>query len=175
MSPRPDRRTALLLGLGGVLTGCGFQPVYRSASGGAEPASGLAEIEVKPIYERPGQILRESLLARFNSQTGMPRHYDLQVTFWITGEGLGVLAFTQPTRVRLIGSANWILMARDKPQTRLTEGTERVMDGFDIFDAQYFAIDLDNEHVQRRIAESMAERITMRLAMWFHQHPPAVG
>jgi LPS-assembly lipoprotein len=49
-----------------------------------------------------------------------------------------------------------------------------VIDGFDIFDSQYFATDLDNEHVQRRMAEAMAERITLRLAVWFRQHPSAI-
>jgi len=169
------RRAALLLGLGGVLTGCGFQPVYMRTGDGPGPATGLAEIEVKPIYERPGQILREALLGRFRSESGTPRKFDLQVTFWITGEAQGVLNFTQPTRIRLVGNSNWSLSSRDPKPARLTEGTDRLVDGFDLFDAQYFAMDLSNEAVQRRLAEAMAERITLRLAMWFHQHPSAVG
>jgi LPS-assembly lipoprotein len=171
----PGRRAALLLGLGGALTGCGFQPVYMRTGDGPGPATGLAEIEVKPIYERPGQILREALLGRFRSESGTPRKFDLQVTFWITGEAQGVLNFTQPTRIRLVANSNWALSNRDLKATRLTEGTDRLVDGFDLFDAQYFAMDLSNEAVQRRLAEAMAERITLRLAMWFHQHPSAVG
>ncbi len=157
------------------MSGCGFQPVYRADGDTREPAAGLAAIEVKPIYERPGQILRETLMARLNIEPGTPRRYDLAVNFWVTGEGIGVLNFTQATRIRLVGSANWTLTARDAKQTRLTTGSERVVDGFDIFDSQYFAIDLDNERVQRRVAQAMADRITMRLAIWFHQHPPAVA
>jgi hypothetical protein len=171
----PGRRAALLIGLGGVLTGCGFQPVYMANGDGPGPSAGLAEIEVKPIYERPGQILRQALLGRFRTESGTPRKFDLLVTFWITGEAQGVLNFTQPTRIRLVANSTWLLSGRDAKQTRLTEGTDRLVDGFDLFDAQYFAMDLANEAVQRRLAEAMADRITLRLAMWFHQHPSAVG
>jgi LPS-assembly lipoprotein len=97
------------------------------------------------------------------------------VSFWISGEAQGVLNFTQPTRIRLVGNANWALLGRDTKATRLAEGNERVIDGFDIFDTEYFAMDLNNEQVQRRIAEEMADRITLRLAAWLHQHPTAMG
>ena len=171
----PTRRAALLLGLAGALSGCGFEPVYMAKGNGPGAADGLAEIEIKPLYERPGQILRQALLGKFRSESGTPRHADLQVNFWITGEAQGVLNFTQPTRIRLVGNANWTLTARDAKSTRLTEGSERVVDGFDIFDTAYFALDLNNEMVQRRIAEEMANRITLRLATWLHAHPTAMG
>jgi hypothetical protein len=172
---KPNRRAALLIGLGGALSGCGFHPVYMASGDGPGPADDLAAIEVKPIYERPGQILREALLGRFRTESGTPRKFDLQVNFWITGEALAVLDFTQPTRIRLVANAKWTLTRRDLKETKLAEGSDRLGDGFDIFDTQYFAADLDNEHVQRRLAEAMAEQITLRLAMWFHQHPTAVG
>jgi len=147
------------------------------ANGKDDPgaAARLAEIEVKPIYERPGQILREALLGRFGTEPGEPRKFDLDVKFWITGEALGILNFTQPTRIRLVGTATWTLTSHDPKATKLAEGTDSLVDGFDIFDAQYFAQDLANEAVQRRIAEAMADRITLRLAMWFDQHPKAIG
>ena len=170
------RRATLLLGLAATLPGCGFQPVYRAASGdGPGPAADLAAIEVKPIYERPGQILREALKARLASDSGVPHRYDLQVLFTVAGEGVGVLGNNLVTRIRLTGNASWVLLTRDAKQTRLLTGSERVIDGFDLFDVQYFALDLDNERVQARIAQAMADRITQRLAVWFHQHPAAAG
>jgi len=172
---RPGRRATLLLGLGGALSGCGFHPVYMSTGNDSGSAAGLAEIEVKPIYERPGQILREALLGRFRTEPGEPRKFDLDVKFWITGEAQGILNFTQPTRIRLVANATWTLLSRGNKPTKLAEGADNLVDGFDIFDSQYFAQDLANEAVQRRLAEAMAERITLRLAMWFHQHPTAVG
>jgi LPS-assembly lipoprotein len=172
---RPTRRAALLLGLGGALSGCGFQPVYMASGDGPGPDKGLAAIEVAPIYERPGQILRQALLGRLRSERDTPRRFDLQVNFWITGEGQGILNFTQSTRIRFVAESTWTLASRDGKHTKLTAGSERVIDGVDIFDSQYFALDLDTENVQRRMAEAMAERIALRLAMWFHQHPTGTG
>ena len=170
-----NRRVLLLAGLGGGLTGCGFRPVYAPVGDGPGPSPALAAIEVKPIYERPGQILREALKARLANDSGVPHRFDLQVNFWIAGEGLGILTGTQVTRIRLIARATWVLTKQDALQSKLAEGGERVNDGFDTFDSQFLAIDMQNEKVQRRMAEKMAEQIGLRLAMWFHQHPDAAG
>jgi LPS-assembly lipoprotein len=169
------RRAALLLGVGGTLAGCGFHPVYMATGNDPGAAAGLAEIEVGPIYERPGQILRQALLGRLGIEPGTPRKFDLGVKFWITGEAQGILDFTQSTRVRLVATATWTLLNRDRPPLRLAAGSDNVIDGVDFFDAQYFALDLSNEAVQRRMAEAMAERIALRLAIWFHEHPTAIG
>jgi LPS-assembly lipoprotein len=173
--PPVGRRAALLLGLSGALAGCGFHPVYMPIGNDPGAAAGLAEIEVKPIYERPGQILRQALLGRLGIEPGTPRRFDLDVKFWISGEAQGILNFTQPTRVRLVGNATWTLLSRDRPPVKLAEGADNLVDGVDFFDAQYFALDLANETVQRRLAEAMADRIALRLAMWFHEHPTAIG
>jgi LPS-assembly lipoprotein len=167
------RRAALLSAL--ALSGCGFEPVYSAKGKGEAPAADMAAVEVAPMFERPGQILRDTLVARLNSDNATPRRFDLKVSFWITGEAQAVLNFSQPTRVRLVGYGNWVLTARDAKQTKLAEGSDKVMDGYDVFDTQLFANDLDNEHVSRRIAEVMASRIADRLAIWFHAHPTAVG
>jgi LPS-assembly lipoprotein len=167
------RRAALLSAL--ALSGCGFEPVYSARGKGEAPAADMAAIEVAPMYERPGQILRDTLVARLNSDNATPRRFDLKINFWITGESQGVLNFSQPTRIRLVGYGNWVLTARDAKQTRLVDGNDRVMDAYDVFDTQLFTNDLDAEHVSRRIAETMAGRIADRLAIWFHAHPTAAG
>jgi hypothetical protein len=169
------RRTALLLGLGGALSGCGFRPVYMASGKDPGASAGLAEIEVGPIYERPGQILRQALLGRLGIEPGSPRKFDLDVKFWISGEAQGILDFTQPTRIRLVAYSTWTLSDRDTKHTKLASGADSIVDGFDFFDAQYFAQDLANEAVQRRLAEGMADRIALRLAMWFHEHPTAIA
>lgn len=166
-----SRRAVLLSGLGGLLAGCGFRPVYAPGLGGGEAAPALAAIEVGPIFDRPGQILREALKARLASDTGVPHRFELNVDFSIAGEGLGVLPTSEVTRVRLTGTATWVLTKTDPKQTRLISGSEKTIDGFDTFDTQYFAMDMQNEKAQRRIAERLADQIRTRLAVWFSQHP----
>lgn len=114
-------------------------------------------------------------MARLRIEPGQPRRYDLQVSYTITGEAVGQLNFSQVTRVRATGRAHWDLRARDGKQTKLASGDERIVDGFDLFAAQYFAIDLDNEAMQRRIANQLAEKVVLHLAVWFQQHPSAAG
>lgn len=131
---RSGRRAALSLGLGGLLAGCGFHPVYMPTGNDPAPAAGLAEIDVKPIYDRPGQILRQALLARLGIEPGTPRKFDLEVKFWIAGEAQGILNFTQPTRIRLVGYTTWTLLSRDHKPIKLAEGADSLVDGVDFFD-----------------------------------------
>ena len=175
MSALSSRRGLLGFGLAALLPGCGFRPVYMASGDNAGPSADLAAVDVLPMYERPGQVLRLALQERLASDGDKPHKYDLNVSFWISGEAIGVLNFSQYTRVRLIGHAAWKLRGRDPKQTTLTEGSARAMDGYDQFGVQYFAADMDNEFVQRRIAGQVADQIAQSLALWFRAHPGAAG
>ena len=93
----------------------------------------------------------------------------------IAGEGIAIQPDSTATRIRTIGSANWTLIAQDPGRTRLTSGSARAVDGLNIFDAQYFAADLENEAVQRRLAEALADQITIQLAAYFRRRATASG
>jgi LPS-assembly lipoprotein len=172
MSGRLSRRSLLTLGAAGALAGCGFQPVYmRTASGKAGPAQReLASIYVNLIPDRPGQVLRQDLQERFGSDaSGTLHRYSLAVSFSIAGEGISIQQNDFATRIRLIGTAQWTLSAQDAGQTRITSGSARAMDGFNVLDQQYFAADLDTEAVQRRIASTVADQIALQLAVFFRR------
>ena len=66
-----------------------------------------------PIPDRPGQLLRQALQARLNSDGGAQRRYDLDVVYWIAGDGIALLPDTSVTRLRLTGYANWALRSAD--------------------------------------------------------------
>jgi LPS-assembly lipoprotein len=173
MITKTTRRTLLMLGSAYVLAGCGFQPVYMStAAGRSGPAQReLAAINVNLIPDRPGQLLRQDLQDRLASDaSGTPLRYDLSVTFSISGEGIGIETDNAATRVRLIGNARWTLKARTGNQTQVTSGSARALDDVNVIDQQYFAADLENEQVQRRLASAIAEQITMQLAVFFRRH-----
>lgn len=165
-------RRYMLLGIGALLTACGFQPVYMpTASGRAGPAQReLAAVNVNLIPDRPGQLLRQALQERFGSDAyGSVNRYDLAVGFSIAGEGIGVQADTTVSRIRLTGTASWTLIARDSGHTVLTRGSARAMDAFNILDQQYFAADLDTEAVQKRLAQALADQIALQLAVYFRR------
>jgi LPS-assembly lipoprotein len=177
MTRKLSRRNLLTLSAAGALAGCGFQPVYmRTASGLAGPAQReLAAIDVNRIPDRPGQLLRQDLQERLGADSDATVHrYDLVVGFGISGEGIGILQDNNATRLRLIGTATWTLRAKDPAQTPITSGSARSMDAFNVLDQQYFAADIDNELVQKRLASALADQIAMQLAVFF-RHRAAVA
>ena len=172
------RRRLLVLAAGASLSGCGFQPVYMpTASGKAGVAQReLAAIQVDLIPDRPGQVLRQALQQRLEGAgNDIARHYNLSVGFWITGEGIAVQPDSISTRERLIGNANWTLIAQDPGRTKLTNGFARVYDAMNIFDTQYFMADMETEALTRRMAEALADQITIQLAAYFRKRAVTSG
>jgi LPS-assembly lipoprotein len=169
------RRNVLALGL--ALSGCGFQPIYMPTASGK---AGIAQRELAAIYvnlipDRPGQELRQALQDRFelSGSSGVQKRYDLQVGFSVSGEGIAVQDDNTATRVRLIGVAIWNLTAQDPGKTKLSNGFAKAVDAMNIIDSQYFALDLENEAVQKRIAEALADQITIQLAAYFRKRAAA--
>jgi LPS-assembly lipoprotein len=174
MKPLIGRRRLCLATLIAPLAGCGFQPVYMpTASGKAGVAKrDLSSVFVEIIPDRPGQLLRLALQERFGDDSGTPATYNLHVSYGISGEGLAIETNDIATRLRLIGTANWTLIAHDEKRTSLTSGSAQALDAVNIFDSQYFAADLEVEAEQKRIAENLATQIATQLAIWFRQHAP---
>ncbi len=178
MRPSLARRQLLTICAGAGLSACGFQPVYMpTASGNAGVAQReLAAINVELIPDRPGQLLRQALQERLETTgNGVARRYDLTVNFWISGEGIAIQQDNTATRIRSIGNANWILKAEDPTRTTLIGGSARAVDAQNILDTQYFAADLENETVQKRLANALADQITMQLAAYFRRRAAASG
>ena len=172
MTTRASRRGLLALGSGAVLTACGFQPVYMpTASGQPGPAQReLAAINVDLIPDRPGMLLRQALQDRFEgSGNATARRYDLSVFFWITGDALGIQPDATVTRIRFVGHASWTLIAEDPGRTRLTSGGAHAADAANNLDSQFFATDLETEVIQKRLAEALADQITVQLAAFFRK------
>jgi LPS-assembly lipoprotein len=164
------RRAFGCAAIAGILSSCGFRPVYGpSRSGGPGPAqSELAAVSVALIPERAGQLLRQALQERLErgGLVAAP-HYDLVVAYGVAVEAIAIQPDTSSSRTRVIGTATWKLMAQDPQHATLASGVVRHVDGFNIFNEQYFAADLESETVQRRMAEAVADQITMRLAAYF--------
>ena len=91
------------------------------------------------------------------------------------GEYIAVQPNSVTTRLRAIGSANWSLVAQDPGRTKLTSGYARAVDALNVFDTQYFASDLEYEAVTRRLAEAVADQITLQLAVYFRKRATASG
>ena len=161
------RRSVLFGALG--LAGCGFEPVYMPSAGNTPGVAQreLAAIAVAIIPDRPGQLLRQALQERLGGADPSDPQYTLNVNYWIAGEGIGILPDNTATYIRMFGNANWSLVTRNPARTPITSGYSRVQDSVNIFQNQYFGAELDTERAWSRIAGSLADQITLRLATFF--------
>lgn len=91
------------------------------------------------------------------------------MSYSIAEEAISVLNTNSNTRTRAVGRGTWSLTAIANPGTPLASGTVRVLDGFNTLDEQVFFSVLENEAVQRRLADNIADQITQRLATYFRR------
>lgn len=168
------RRGVLAMLAATGLGGCGFQPLYGSAGENGAVVDRLAEVNVLLIPERTGQLLRQSLMTRLErGGAGAARRYDLAVQLGLAMDPIGIQPDNSTSRVRLIGTATWVLTAKDGQRRTLASGSAREVDGYNIINQQFFAAELTGNAVQRRMADALAEQITAQLALHFGR--PAKG
>ncbi len=175
---RPLGRRAALLGGGATLAGCGFRPLYAPAdSGMAGPASAeMSAIFVPALAERSGQLLRQALQQRFEGAgTGTAKKYELLAYVSINTDAIAIQRDSSSSRVRLIGSAPWVLRTLSLERLVLAQGTTRVLDGYNVINQQFFAADLENETATRRVASALADQITQQVGAFFLRRATTTG
>jgi LPS-assembly lipoprotein len=169
-------RALLPLALAALLAGCGWHAVYApGANGGPGVAqSELPAITVDRIPDHPGVMLRQALQNRLEgANPGLAHRYDLSVFFSIGTEGVAIEPDNSTTRIRLIANAHWTLRAQDAAHTTLASGDARALDGFDLVNEQFFAANLNQETIEHRMANSVADQITLDLARYFDRRAKA--
>jgi LPS-assembly lipoprotein len=166
-------RRSLVLSLAALTAGCGFHPVYGTGEHGQ---AALAKIFVKVIPDRNGQLLRQALQAKFEGEgSNAEKRYILSVFYFDFGQVVGTQQDNFGTRSRNIATAGWALNLVDDPAKKVTGGTARSVDGYNLIDEQFFYQDLADEAVQRRLAQAVADQIALALSVYFDKHPPAQG
>ncbi|APH58285.1 putative secreted protein [Granulibacter bethesdensis] len=169
-----DLKRRTLLSLGGLLLlpGCGWHAVYAPGKDGAltPVQEQLRAISVALISDHNGVLLRQALQNRFDYTGGskLPR-YELSVFYTVNNESVGIMPDNSTTRLRMHGIANWTLTADDLKKTILTKGRAYTLDGIDLSNGQFFAMDINSETVLRRMAEELANQITLDLAQYFEK------
>ncbi len=145
-------------------------------SGRAGPAAELAAVYVPVIPERSGQLLRQALQQRLEgSGGGGVKRYELIASNGISAEGIGIQTDTSATRVRLIGRSVWTLRLLDPAHTVLTTGASRVLDGYNVLNQQYFAADIEASSAYKRVAETLADQIVTRVAVFLKRRAAEQG
>ncbi len=150
-----------------VLNGCGFRPLYKPVAGGGSTVE-LGHIYVPVIQERSGQLLRQALQQRFDgSDAGHERKYELIAALQIGFEGVAIQRDSSTSRIRIDGFATWTLRALTPLRPVLSQGTSRVLDGYNVTDQQFFAAELESDSAIRRITGSLADQVTIQVSSYF--------
>lgn len=168
MSRTVGRRPALLAGLS-LLGGCGFHPLLAPGSAGSKAAlAQLRTVFVPVMPERSGQLFREALQARLaGTGPSVAKRYQLNAPFTVSLEGLSIQQDTSTSRFRMTGSTSWSLLELAPPQSVVTTGYARLLDGYDNINQQYLSTAFESEAATRRLADNLADRVVQQLAIYF--------
>jgi LPS-assembly lipoprotein len=158
----------------GFLTGCGFQPLYGSSVGtksnttlyAGDVISDMAYVEVDPIAERVGQLVRNQLLDLLHP-VGMREKpvFRLVVSLKETVEGLAIQQDDTTTRYNLRLVAQFRLTdTRDGAQA--LKATTRAIAAYNVVQSDYANL-ISHKDARKRAAFSVAEGIQSRIAVYF--------
>jgi len=156
-------RGALLIGLALLLGACGFRPLYEAGGSSRAMQQHLAGIEVAPIADRLGQVMRNRLLDRLN--TGGAADYRMTVTLEQSTQGYGIRPDAAATQEQLTLVAHVMFTKLDGEEIVFLEDM-RARTSYDLVLSDFASV-TQREDSARRLALELAERIHRRLALYF--------
>jgi len=154
-----------------LLTACGFQPLYESGGSSSAMQSHLASVEVGPIADRLGQVMRNRLVSRLNG-AGNPE-FRLEVGLQQNSENFGVRPDTATTQEQLTLVARMRLVSLITGEPVLEENF-RARTAFDLVLSDFATVS-QREDAANRLVLELAERIHRRLALHFANQGDANG
>ncbi len=148
-----------------LLAGCGFTPMYAVPEEGGGLVEKFSAIQVEPIADRVGQVVRNGLMDRLtpHGPPGAPL-YRLQVTLGETREGFGFRPDEAITRENLRLKATYRLV-RTEDDKLVLEGSARSNLAYDIVQSD-FANFSARQDARRRTAEQVINIIVVRLGLY---------
>lgn len=153
-----------LTGLG--LSACGYTPLYGNNGTNAQVVNQLANIDVRPIPDRVGQMMRTELKRGLSIHRPQgPAHYQLTVTL---SEGISELAVEQSafaTRANLSLTSTYILV-RVADNAEIATGSPSSVASYNILSSD-FATQTARADARERAVIGLAQIINQRLAVYF--------
>jgi LPS-assembly lipoprotein len=153
---------AFVLGLGLVVAGCGFRPLY--GGGGESPvARQLAAIHVAAIPDRSGQELRNALEHRMATDTRQPARYAMEIALTEVIQELGVRKNLTASRANIRIKARWTLTTEGRV---VHTGETEAIAAYNILDQQYATVTSEKDSRSRAV-EQLANEIVRQLSVYF--------
>jgi LPS-assembly lipoprotein len=160
---RPSRRAFWLAPFVLVLAGCGFHPLY-APSGPRDWDPDLAAIEVRPIADRPGQILTLALRENLNpGDISVAPRWRLETSLSVGRSDLGIQRNATATTSE-IGVNATFTVADAKTGAIVYRSTSSAVGDFDLVTdayATHVAADSARDRALREVADDMALRLAI--------------
>ncbi len=153
-----------------LLTACNLRPIYAGGAQGPA-ATTLASIEIAPIPDRAGYLVRQQLLQRL--QPADRPAYRLEVTLDDKITGFGIRTDTSIARERRTLRARYRLVATTTNAVVL-DATAATDEGIDVVRSEYAVVAAEQTALDR-LAVSLAEQITARIALFAHERGNAAA
>ncbi len=150
-----------------ILTGCGFTPLYQTTDNGAEIGNELSFVNVAPISDRLGQVMRNHLLTTLN--TGSDSRYELRVQLSQDSLGYGTRPDAAATQEQLTITAD-IQLVDITTETLVFSDSMFSRTSFDLVLSDFSNV-VQREDSAERLAIEISERIHRRLALYFRNNP----
>lgn len=151
-----------------ALAGCQLRPIYAGGSS-SHVAKTMGQVEIAPIDNRSGWLVRQALLDRFGHAGHAPA-YRLVVELDDGIEGFGVRGDDTITRERRTLRARYKLVSGDKGQVLLdaTAGSDA---GIDVTSSEYATIAAEQTALER-LSTDIADQISTRVALYLQSRKP---
>ncbi|HZT51185.1 MAG TPA: LPS assembly lipoprotein LptE [Stellaceae bacterium] len=166
-----DRRAVLWLLLG--LGGCGFHPLYAENSPlGYDPA--LASVEVRPVPDRIGQILVQSIREQLNPRgVRVKPRYVLSIAITVVRADLGIRRDNTSSRGELTIAATLKLSPPGSDKSVLDDALSTVT-SFNRPDDAYAAT-VAEDSASNVAAADLGRQIAQRIAVYLRHEPREAG
>lgn len=160
------RYLVLLLGLC-CLSACGFTPLYQASGNGANITDELSFVNIAPIPDRLGQVMRNHLLTTLN--TGANSKYELRIVLNQESLGYGTRSDAAATQEQLTITAD-IKLVDPSTDTILYSDSLFARTSFDLVLSDFSNV-IQREDSAERLVIEISERIHRRLALYFRNTP----
>ena len=161
-----SRKVVVALLCCGLLAGCGFRPLYGTSgvTGNQAVVADLAAIDIRPIADRQGQVLRNMLEEKLQP-LGQPvaPEFQLQVRLDKATQLLGVRTDATSSRANLIVTAFYELYNAER---RIVRDRVQSVVSYNILDDQYATIASEADAEERALTQ-ISEELRTRLAVFF--------
>lgn len=150
-----------------LLAGCQLQPIYAGGGSGAV-ASALGSVQVAPIDNRSGWLVRQALIDRLGTPNGTPA-YRVEIRLDDSIRGFGIRTDDATTRERRSLRARYQLVEAGRG-TVVLDATAGSDAGIDVTTSEYATIAAEQTALERLSVE-VADQIATRIALYLrHQN-----